>query len=211
MKKHLTTILFLGAIWGLLEATLGYVLHFLPALISGSIMFPIATLVMLRTYQITNSKKSVFSVAVIASLIKSVNLLMPNLSVWKVINPMISILVEALLVVAVFSVLSSEKVLPKLIALPLVSIVWRAIFLGALTLQHVTGAMPVASPLISSTSAMIDFAIINGLLSGAIATLFYFIHQLWIQKVSFKLATSKIAATFTFALAIAATVLVNFL
>ncbi|MBU0996530.1 MAG: hypothetical protein KKE16_00630 [Firmicutes bacterium] len=211
MKKHLTTILFLGAIWGLLEATLGYVLHFLPALISGSILFPIATLVMLRTYQVTNSKKSVFGVAVTASLIKSVNLLMPNLSVWKVINPMISILVEALLVVAVLGVLSSNKVLPKIIALPLVSITWRAIFLGALAIQYTTGAMAVASPLIASTSSIVDFAIVSGLLSGAIATLIYFAHTLWIQKTKVFFATNRYAAISTFVLAVATTIAVNFI
>ncbi len=43
-KKELwTTIVFFGGLWGgLLEATLGYVLHLVPAYISGIIMFPIA-------------------------------------------------------------------------------------------------------------------------------------------------------------------------
>lgn len=211
MKKHLTTILFFGAIWGLLEATLGYALHFAPVLISGSIMFPVASLILFRTYQSTSSKKSLMGVAVVASLIKSVNLFMPNLSPWKVINPMIMILVEACLIVVVLGALSSEKMLPNLLAMPFASVTWRVLFLAALATETGLGWMAIPSPWIANMDSMVTFAVYFGLMSGMIATLVYFANHFWFQKVKIYFAKNPIAAFSTFTLAIVATVLVNFL
>ena len=69
-------VLFFGAIWGILEATLGYVLQFLPPLVSGSVMFPIAATLMLITYQNTKSRSAMVYVAAIAASIKAINLFM---------------------------------------------------------------------------------------------------------------------------------------
>jgi len=68
-QKALFTIIFYGSIWGILEATLGYVLHLVPTFISGLIMFPIATFILVRAYQVLGSKKSILYIGLIAAAI----------------------------------------------------------------------------------------------------------------------------------------------
>ena len=62
-------IIFFGSIWGILEATLGYALHFLPALIAGSVMFPIGATLMMMTLNQTKSKEAMILVAAVAAAI----------------------------------------------------------------------------------------------------------------------------------------------
>ena len=160
--KLFTTVLFFGSIWGILEATLGHVLHFIPTTIAGSIMFPIASYILYKTYQRTESKASLFYVGVIAAAIKSVDLLLPSLSVFKTINPMISILLESLVVVLVMSMLLNKKPQLSYTALPIASLAWRSVFIAYMGLQFViTGNL---APFIKSFEAMFMFVVVSGLL-----------------------------------------------
>ena len=88
-------VLFFGAIWGILEATLGYALKFLPPLVSGSVMFPIAATLMVVTYQNTKSKSTMIYVAAIAASIKAINLFMPGLPPIKTYNPMVAMMLQS--------------------------------------------------------------------------------------------------------------------
>ena len=170
MNKKLTIqILFYGSLWGILEAT-----------IAGSIMFPIAGLILYKAYQKTESRQSLFYIGVVAASIKSVDLLLPQLSIYKTINPMISILLEAVVVVLVVNLLISQAPQKKYIALPIASIGWRAIFIAWMGFQYITTGN--LAPYITSFAAGFEFVILVGLLSGAIASIGLFV----LDEIKFK-------------------------
>ncbi len=166
--KLLTQIIFYGALWGFLEATLGYALHWIPTLIAGTIMFPIASVILLRAYNKTNSKKALLWIGVVAAAIKSVDLFLPSYTVFKTINPMVSIVLEALLVFAVVMLFTSEKVTNKVAAAQIASISWRAGYVVYMTAQWaITGFVAYS---IASFANIFEFVIFSGALSGLLAT-----------------------------------------
>ena len=97
----LFNVLFWGGLWGIVEATLGTILH-LPAfegaglfLGSSVIIIPIAYFLMANCYKRTNSFYSVYLMGVLAALIKlSVGFVIGFIN--KVYNPAIYIVVESL-------------------------------------------------------------------------------------------------------------------
>ena len=97
----LFNVLFWGGLWGIVEATLGTILH-LPAfegaglfLGSSAIIIPIAYFLMANCYKRTNSFYSVYLMGVLAALIKlSVGFVIGFIN--KVYNPAIYIVVESL-------------------------------------------------------------------------------------------------------------------
>jgi len=178
--KLLTQIVFYGSIWGIIEATLGHILHYIPATIAGSIMFPIASLILYKAYQKTESKASLFYIATVAATIKAVDFFIPGLSIFKTINPMLSILFEALVVIFVLGMLTSKKPITKYLALPIASISWRTIFIAWMGLQYITTGN--LAKYLTSFSLAFNFVIISGLISGLIATLLIYLDT----KVEFK-------------------------
>ena len=180
-KKIFIQTLFFGSLWGILEATLGHVLHFIPATIAGAVMFPIAGAILYKAYNKTESIQSLFYIGIIAAMIKSVDLLLPQLSIYKTINPMISILMESLVVVLVMSFLVSKNPMKKYSALIIASVSWRSIFVLWMYIVYLnTGMM---APYLATTSGIIDFVIITGLLSGVFASGIIFV----LSKVQIKL------------------------
>ncbi|MDD3478658.1 MAG: hypothetical protein PHP32_07260 [Candidatus Izemoplasmatales bacterium] len=209
MKKQILQILYFGALWGFLEATLGWALHWVPALISGTILFPIATLIMLRAYQDSESKTVVFMTGVVAAAIKSVNFLLPNLSFFKVLNPMIAILAEGLVVVAVIA-WAKQKDWKQLAAFSLVtSIGWRALFLSVQAIEGVMTGM--FSPTLLSTSSILSFTLWNGLIAAAMTFAFVMIQKTWVKRPISLWQLSPTTAAVAMVFSIAATVAVKFL
>ncbi len=198
-KKQLVQIIFFGAIWGIIEASLGYVLHFIPAAIAGSIMFPIVGIILYRAYNVTESKAALVYIAFVAALIKSVNFLLPQISIYKTINPMMSIVMEALLVVVVISMVTSQNPGRKFAAMPIASIGWRTLFIAWMTYQYLTTGN--LAPYISTTSAIIGFIVIEGLISGLFGSVLVFVNDTLafsLPNVSHKISY----ATFLFAAAL---------
>ena len=201
MNKNLKLaiqVLFYGSIWGALEASIGHVLHFIPATIAGSIMFPIAGLILYKAYNKTNSKVALFYIGLVAAVIKSVDFLLPQLSIYKTINPMISIILESLVVVAVISILTSPSLEKKYIALPIASLSWRTLFIAWMGLQSVlTGNV---APYIKDISLGFEFVVISGLISGVMASILIYFDSL--VRFSFKkLDYSPYIASFIFIIA----------
>ncbi|MFH0993361.1 MAG: hypothetical protein V1761_03315, partial [bacterium] len=154
-------------LWGLAEATIGYLLHWLPALIAGSVMFPIGAAILMRAYARSGSRKMLFFIGVVAAVIKAADFILPVISPWKVVNPMICIILEASVVAAVALLVEKRPVMARLALLPAASIAWRFLFLGVLGLQFLaTGSLSVQ---ISSLENIVSFAVWSGLLSGALA------------------------------------------
>ncbi len=99
------TILFFGALWGIIEATLGYVLQFLPPYVSGAVMFPIAAMILFVAFNQTRSASSLVLIGLVAASFKSVNFLMPGLLAVKTYNPMIAIVLQSMVVALVVGVM----------------------------------------------------------------------------------------------------------
>lgn len=201
-RKLLVKILFYGSIWGILEATLGHVLHFIPATIAGAIMFPMAGGILYKAYDATKSKASLVYIGAVAAAIKSIDLLLPQFTIYKTINPMISILLESLVVVVVVNMLISSNKVNKYAALPIASVTWRLGFVGWMFFLHTTQGLQV--PYIGNMTATMNFVVISGLLSGAIGSVLVF--GLDHVKLSFpKLSENIVLATCLFMVALVST------
>lgn len=182
--KLLTQIIFYGALWGFLEATLGYVLHWIPTLIAGTIMFPIAAAILLRAYNKTNSKVALLYIGMVAAAVKSVDLLLPSFSVFKTINPMVSIVLESLLVFAVVMLFTSEKVSNKIAAAQIASIGWRVGYVTYMVVQFaLTGFV---SYTIASLANVLEFVVLSGVIGGLMASGLIYLDNSLNYKFNFK-------------------------
>jgi len=99
-KKLLRIVLLYGGLWGMTEATLGYLLHFLPNGFSGMFMFPIGFYFMFNVFRMSGKQSAIFLTAVIAAAIKLTDLFVPLRTPMSAINPAISIILESLVVFA---------------------------------------------------------------------------------------------------------------
>ncbi len=139
MKREMVTkitmvSLFWGALWGIAEATLGYLAHLTEVIpgIAGFIMFPIGFYFMTRAYKSVGKTGVLFSTAAVAAGIKLVDLFLPGLSPIKTVNPALSILLEALVVMVVLKLRDGVRVEAGWFRLReafLVSVGWRLGFL----------------------------------------------------------------------------------
>lgn len=124
-KTAILMILLMGALWGIAEATLGYVLHFLPHGMSGMFMFPIGMYFMYNAYKKSNKTQAVLWVAMIAASIKLIDLVLPTRSPMSVVNPAISILLEGLVVFAFVYAYKGRKIV---LSSFLVGLSWILVF-----------------------------------------------------------------------------------
>lgn len=131
--------LFFGGVLGILEATLGHLLHFLPYGISGAIMYPMLFAIGVMAYKSSNSLKSVYIMSGTAALIKLTNLAAPFLPAVKVVNPAIAILLEGVSVALVIKYTIDRQKEFNFNTILVGSFSWRAIFLMYLTVNFVLG------------------------------------------------------------------------
>ena len=124
-----------GAIWGIFEATVGYLLHLLPIRIGFLVWYPVAAFFLMTAYRTTGRKPAVLGVAVLAAAIKLLNLMLPG-RIDRVINPAVSILLEGLAVFAAIYAFERLKWTKNTAGMLLVSIgmnmMWRVLYLGYL-------------------------------------------------------------------------------
>lgn len=169
MKKHknlLWNVLLFGAIWGITEATLGYLLQFLPSLVSGSVMFPIGATILFYAYRKTGSAKALVGIALIAASIKAVNFFMPGLPPIKTYNPMIAIMLQSLVVATVVKRFMSPSLAISVPAILIVGFAWRLLFLFNISINNMLTGFPF--PQLADTSATLDYLLVLGALEGVI-------------------------------------------
>jgi hypothetical protein len=165
--EFVVKIVFFGALWGLVEATLGYALHILPALIAGSIMFPIVMVILYQAYKSLDSRKAILFVGFVAILIKSSNLLLPFLFPAKTINPMIAMFIQTLLAFAFIPNLSSSSIVKKVVILTGISVTWRLGMIGYYAINYsLTSFLDFR---IANFDSALAFVLFEGLISGAFA------------------------------------------
>lgn len=142
MKKDGSTIIFWGALWGIAEATLGYVLHWAAVAIPGLpgfVMFPVAFYFMKEAYQATGKAQTVVSVAAVAAMIKCVDLLVPGNDPIRIVNPALSIMMEGLAVALVFAYTEEKGTAVGFGHSFSMGVLWRGLFLGYLFLISLFG------------------------------------------------------------------------
>lgn len=174
------SILFWGALWGVFESTVGCLLHLLPVSIGYMIWFPAALFFMDRVYKATGKMYSVLLIAVFAASIKLLNLFMP-VRVDKVINPAISIILEAVTVFSVYytyNKFSRENKLSKAIA---VSVIWRLLYL--VYLLFVPEWMYTISAL-ADRAKLIKFLLIESGINALTVYVYYVIQSAVLKKAS---------------------------
>lgn len=94
-KRSAFIILAWGGLWGIFEATVGYLLHLLPISIGSFVWYPVACFVMYCVFRQTGKISAIFLVGLVSAAVKLLNLLLP-VRVDKVINPAVSIVLEAI-------------------------------------------------------------------------------------------------------------------
>ncbi len=198
------TILFFGAIWGILEATLGHVLQFLPPLVSGSVMFPIAASLMYLAYNNTKSRSSMIYVAAIAATIKAINFFMPGLPPIKTYNPMIAIMLQSVAMVVILPLIKKESLVYKMSGIALIGISWRLLFLGNIAINNALTGFNFTQ--LASSASMLNFVVYLGLMEALILGVIQLTAEALKHKFSFSFKPNFILASSTFIVAIVLTV-----
>lgn len=153
MRKSISSVIFIGAAWGIFEATVGHFLHLLPVRIGWMVWFPIAFFFLNCAYRLTNKVSCMLYTAVISAGIKMIDIFYsPRID--YVINPAASIILEALAVFAVYKYLNYKYNQNKLdaISVLLPCAGWKVLYISYLFF------LPESWINISCLSGMIPFA-----------------------------------------------------
>ncbi|MFA5283550.1 MAG: hypothetical protein WC366_03505 [Bacilli bacterium] len=138
--KLLLVVLLIGGLWGLLEATLGTLLHLQPfesmGMFMGSsvIMIPIAYSLLTIAWKKTGKYRAMMYCGFVAATIKLTLLILPFF--WtrtqSVINPAISIVLESLCMAAACYVIKPNRALSTkmFFAIFIADFAWRVAFVG---------------------------------------------------------------------------------
>lgn len=95
VQSNWKAVLFWGSLWGLLEATLGWVLHLIHFKGEALILYPFGLFCMMNVMQGKHRASLCMYVAVVAAIIKLVNLwMLPVVPAYWVVNPAIAIALE---------------------------------------------------------------------------------------------------------------------
>jgi len=132
MNKKNIQIVFWGSLWGIAEATLGYVLHMaaiqLPG-VPGFVMLPVAFYFMRKAYLAIGKAGAVYQVALVSALIKCCDFLIPGNIPIRILNPALSILLEGLAVALVFAYAERKRNAIGFASVFAMGVLWRAVFL----------------------------------------------------------------------------------
>ncbi|MCX5774855.1 MAG: hypothetical protein NTV44_00530 [Firmicutes bacterium] len=204
-KSVLFTVIFFGAVWGILEATLGYGLHYLPDFISGSVMFPIGAALMFWAYRSTQKRSSVFYVALIAASLKAVNFLMPFTMALKIYDPMIAILLQSVVVFAAVTFMEKKSLPLQLGTVAASSLAWRTLFIVNQYVNHAITGFNHGQ--LASVNTLMTFIFLNAIFEILVMLAFYVAYHFAGKKVRVSLKPHWLLSLSTLAVAIALVVI----
>lgn len=133
MNKNFYKIIFLGSVWGITEATLGHILHTCELPIGWLVWFPVAYFFLSRAYNLTGNINSVVYTALISASIKLIDLFFsPRFD--YVLNPAVSILLEAFAFLAVYKFIVSKNESDKLNVMNIfiIGFLWKILYISYL-------------------------------------------------------------------------------
>ncbi|NLL56330.1 MAG: hypothetical protein GX242_03850 [Clostridiales bacterium] len=205
--KILNKVFFWGALWGIFEATIGYLLHLLPINIGYLFWFPLAVFFMERAYKSTGKLYSVLLIAVFASIIKLTNLF-TGIRIDKVINPAASIILEGLTVFLAYHFFNKLPTQNKATKAAIISLSWR--FLYIIYLLFIPEFMYSISAL-ASRQKLIHFLLIESVFNFLFIYVYY-LAKPFVAKKNAPIAIKNFAfmpliTAFLVALDVAATIL----
>lgn len=125
--KNLKHIVFWGAMWGIMEATLGWFLHLIQFRGEMFILYPFGLLCMLMAARQTGQISATVKVAGVAAIIKLVNLFMiPVVPTFHVTNPAVAVFIEGLVTWGFYGLIQRNKItwrfaLPVAVTMVLIS------------------------------------------------------------------------------------------
>jgi hypothetical protein len=172
-NKTIMAILFFGGVWGIMEATLGFLLHFLPRVmpfprVAGFVMFPIGLIFLIGAAHATKRPSSALGVAAVAAVVKVASLALPVVRWNFVRNPALAIISEGLIVFLGLYVTGFAKVSLRSVTTALgVSLGWRGIFLLLNVILGIRGGI-MARP----TGALLQFVFFEGAVNAALIVVF---------------------------------------
>jgi len=164
-----------GSLWGIWEATAGYVFHLVPAPgLAGLMMFPAGFFFMSRAFAASGKSVSIFLAAGTASSIKLFDLFLPGRSVLSVINPAQAILLESLAVIGIFSFLNKAGRISLSVPL-LASVAWRVTY----AVLSIFAARAFAAPNLFETGilAVFRFILVDGVSNGLLVAI-----MIWAER-----------------------------
>jgi len=164
------SILF-GSLWGLSEVTLGYALHYLMIPLAGFIMFPIGYYFLRQTYKLTDNIGSVFLAGLVTASIKLTNFYFPFILPIRIINPSIAIILETVVVVALYGYSRKKEV--KFAGILGMCVLWRVVFIAVQALEYATGFGPNLSNYTLSYS--LQFFVFESLINAVI--IYFVLHR----------------------------------
>lgn len=206
-KSILSTVLFFGAVWGFLEATLGYLLHWTPDWISGSVMFPIGAFLVIRAYLKTGSRKAALLVGVVAAGIKAFDFLLPlpPQGPIRIFVPMYCILIEAAVAVLVIPLLDKNRAGSRWWALPVASTAWRLGYVALIWIRN--GSVPV---LIATPEAFLSFFGTVNAVSSVLALALHELNRGWAKSWDWKWTRRPVFASLALLVSVAVSMLFAF-
>lgn len=192
--KKISTIIFFGAVWGIIEATLGHLLHQVSLNIGWMIWFPIAFYFMNTVYKQTGKPESIFYISIIAASIKLIDLFMP-VRIDRVLNPAVSIVLEGLVVFAIIKVAQNKELITKykyLYSL-VTSFSWRILYI--IYVLFLPAYFIKISPL-GSMGALLRFFILESTANSIVVYLYIKFFDKTTSKESFSMEISPVMAIF---------------
>ncbi len=158
-----------ASLWGAFEATAGYLLHLLPVSVGWLVWYPNACFFMYNAYRKTGNPASIAVVGVLSASIKMLNLLMPG-RIDRVVNPAVSIVLEALTMSAAAVVLKrrvpSGTPLRQAIAALSMNTGWRVLYM--LYLMFLVPDWMRQISVISSAEQLFPFLVTQNLATSAV-------------------------------------------
>ncbi len=137
---------FWGAVWGLYEATAGFLIHSVPRVpgLASIVLVPFAIFCLSRAVRVAGMNGAVIATAT-AAAVKCVDFLLPQLTPLAVVNPTAAILLEGLSFLVVAHALRLQR---RARSFPVLAcgvgaflLLWRALFLMHSTIMNRLMAM----------------------------------------------------------------------
>lgn len=167
--KLASSVVFWGSLWGLVEATIGYLLHLVRLQgyrgVTSFFLFPMACYYMNRVRRETSKREPIIYMAVLAAAIKLLDFLIPGHDPIRVLFPAMAIVLEGLAVYGAFILAGYKDRGFGYISALFASLSWRIVFI---TVQFITLA-PKDMP---TSQAAVRFLIIDSLVNSILIYLY---------------------------------------
>ena len=157
--KIVAAALLWGAVWGSVEATLGFVLHFVPVPgLAGALMFPVGFFCLQRA-QSRAGVAAMALVPVVAAALKLLDLFLPGQVPVSVLHPALSILLQGVMLTVLAAAIRRSP-----LYLGAASLLWKAAFVLVL-LTGLTGHSGITAA--SLEKKLLFFGLFTGIEVGA--------------------------------------------